>query len=82
MAQKQMTVIHTPYVNPDAYGSLVVPIYNNVSFEFADAQQMAYAFCNRITQRNNAKSYWECLTNCKVLVSFWNKKKEKAKWNH
>lgn len=44
MAQKQMTVIHTPYVNPDAYGSLVVPIYNNVSFEFADAQQMAYAF--------------------------------------
>ena len=46
--KKQTIAIHTPYVRPDAYGSLAVPIYNNVSFEFGDAQEMSDAFCNRI----------------------------------
>ena len=26
--KKQTLAIHTPYVRPDAYGSLAVPIYN------------------------------------------------------
>ena len=46
--KKQTIAIHTPYVRPDAYGSLAVPIYNNVSYEFEDAQTMSDAFCNRI----------------------------------
>lgn len=46
--KKQTIAIHTPYVRPDAYGSLAVPIYNNVSFEFQDAQEMSDVFCNRI----------------------------------
>ena len=45
--KKQTIAIHTPYVRPDAYGSLAVPIYNNVSFEFQDAQEMSDVFCNR-----------------------------------
>lgn len=46
--KKQTLAIHTPYAHPDAYGSLAVPIYSNVSFEFKDAQEMSDAFCNRI----------------------------------
>ena len=46
--KRQTIAINTPYVRPDAYGSLAIPIYNNVAFEFQDAQEMADAFCNRI----------------------------------
>ena len=45
--KKETIAIHTPYVRRDAYGSLAVPIYNNVSFEFDDAQEMSDVFCNR-----------------------------------
>ena len=45
---KQTIAIDTPFVRPDAYGSLSVPLYTNVSFEFADAQQMADVFTGRI----------------------------------
>ena len=31
--KKQTIAIDTPYVRPDAYGSLAVPIYNNVAFD-------------------------------------------------
>ena len=44
--KKQTIAINTPYVRPDAYGSLAVPVYHNVAFEFEDAQLMADAFCN------------------------------------
>ena len=53
--KKQTIAIHTPYVRPDAYGALAVPIYNNVSFEFKDAQEMADAFCNRIKAPDYAR---------------------------
>lgn len=53
--KKQTTAIHTPYVRPDIYGSLAVPIYNNVSFEFSDAQTMSDAFCNRIKAPDYAR---------------------------
>ena len=45
---KQTIAIDTPFVRPDVYGSLSVPLYTNVSFEFADAQQMADVFTGRI----------------------------------
>ena len=44
---KQTIAIDTPFVRPDVYGSLSVPLYTNVSFEFADAQQMADVFTGR-----------------------------------
>ena len=53
--KKQTIAIHTPYVRPDAYGALAVPIYNNVSFEFKDAQEMSDAFCNRIKAPDYAR---------------------------
>ena len=53
--KKQTIAIHTPYVRPDAYGALAVPIYNNVSFEFQDAQEMSDAFCNRIKAPDYAR---------------------------
>ena len=68
MAQKQTIAIHTPYVRPDAYGSLAVPIYNNVSFEFADAQQMADAFCNRIKAPDYARIANPTVTNLEQRV--------------
>lgn len=53
--KKQTIAIHTPYVRPDAYGALAVPIYSNVSFEFKDAQEMSDAFCNRIKAPDYAR---------------------------
>ena len=53
--KKQTIAIHTPYVRPDVYGALAVPIYNNVSFEFDDAQTMSDAFCNRIKAPDYAR---------------------------
>lgn len=53
--KKQTIAIHTPYVRSDAYGALAVPIYNNVSFEFQDAQEMSDAFCNRIKAPDYAR---------------------------
>jgi len=53
--KKQTIAIHTPYVRPDAYGSLAVPVYSNVSFEFEDAQQMADVFCNRVKAPDYAR---------------------------
>jgi O-acetylhomoserine (thiol)-lyase len=53
--KKQTIAINTPFVRPDAYGSLAVPLYNNVAFEFQDAQEMADAFCNRIKAPDYAR---------------------------
>ena len=53
--KKQTTAIHTPYVRPDAYGALAVPVYNNVAVEFQDAQEMSDAFCNRIKAPDYAR---------------------------
>ena len=32
--KKQTIAVDTPFVRPDVYGALAVPIYNNVAFEF------------------------------------------------
>ena len=53
--KKRTIAINTPFVRPDVYGSLAVPIYNNVAFEFQDAQEMADAFCNRIKAPDYAR---------------------------
>ena len=66
--KKQTTAIHTPYVRPDAYGALAVPIYNNVSFEFLDAQTMSDAFCNRIKAPDYARMMNPTVTNFEQRV--------------
>lgn len=53
--KKQTIAINTPFVRRDVYGSLAVPIYSNVSFEFEDAQEMSDAFCNRIKAPDYAR---------------------------
>lgn len=52
---RQTTAIDNPSVRPDAYGSLAVPIYTNVSFEFDDAARMADAFTGRIKAPDYAR---------------------------
>ncbi|MBR1484069.1 MAG: O-acetylhomoserine aminocarboxypropyltransferase/cysteine synthase [Prevotella sp.] len=66
--KKQTIAINTPYVRPDAYGSLAVPIYNNVAFEFQDAEQMADAFCNRIKAPDYARIATPTVTNLEQRV--------------
>ncbi|MBQ8712680.1 MAG: PLP-dependent transferase [Prevotella sp.] len=66
--KKETAAIHTPYVRPDAYGSLAVPIYNNVSFEFGDATEMADAFCNRIKAPDYARIANPTVTNLEQRV--------------
>ena len=66
--KKQTIALHTPYVRPDAYGSLAVPIYQNVAFEFGDAQQMADTFCNRIKAPDYARIANPTVTNLEQRV--------------
>ncbi len=46
--QKSTRAIATPYQKTDAYGALSMPVYNNVSYEFPDAQSMSDTFCRKI----------------------------------
>lgn len=66
--KKQTIAIHTPYVRPDAYGSLAVPVYHNVAFEFEEAGQMADAFCNRIKAPDYARVENPTVTNFEQRV--------------
>lgn len=68
MLKKQTIAVHTPYVRPDAYGALAVPVYNNVAFEFGDAQEMADAFCNRISAPDYARMENPTVTNFEQRV--------------
>ena len=66
--KKQTIAIDTPFVRPDAYGSLSVPIYHNVAFEFENAEQMADAFCNRIKAPDYARVENPTVTNLEQRV--------------
>ena len=66
--KKHTIAVHTPYVRPDAYGALSVPIYNNVAFEFQDAQTMSDAFCNRIKAPDYARMGNPTVTNFEQRV--------------
>ena len=68
MPKKQTIAIHTPYVRPDVYGALAVPVYNNVSFEFSDAQEMSDAFCNRISAPDYTRMENPTVTNFEQRV--------------
>ena len=65
---KQTIAINTPYVRPDVYGALAVPVYNNVAFEFEDAAEMADAFCNRIKAPDYARVENPTVTNFEQRV--------------
>lgn len=66
--RKQTIAINTPFLRPDPYGSLAVPIYSNVAFQFQDAQQMADAFCNRIKAPDYARIATPTVTNLEHRV--------------
>ena len=66
--KKQTIAIHTPYDRPDAYGALALPVYNNVAFEFQDAQTMSDAFCNRIKVPDYARMTNPTVTNFEQRV--------------
>jgi len=65
---KQTIAINNPYVRPDVYGALAVPVYNNVAFEFEDAAKMADAFCNRIKAPDYARVENPTVTNFEQRV--------------
>ena len=68
MLKRQTIAIHTPYVRPDAYGALAVPVYNNVAYEFGDAEEMSDAFCNRISAPDYARMENPTVTNFEQRV--------------
>lgn len=48
MSQSYETVVsHVPFEAPDAHGALTMPIYQNVAFEFANAEEMEAAFIGK-----------------------------------
>ncbi|UKK56755.1 trans-sulfuration enzyme family protein [Prevotella communis] len=65
---KQTVAINNPFVRPDVYGALAVPVYNNVAFEFDDAVEMADAFCNRIKAPDYARVENPTVTNLEQRV--------------
>ncbi len=68
MLKRQTIAIHTPYVRHDAYGALAVPVYNNVAYEFSDAEEMSDAFCNRISAPDYARMENPTVTNFEQRV--------------
>lgn len=45
--KRSTQAIHTPYALPDTYGALAMPVYHTAAYEFANASEMADAFCGR-----------------------------------
>ena len=66
--KRQTIAINSPYVRPDAYGSLAVPIYTNVSFEFPDAALMADVFTGRVKAPDYARVENPTVTNLERRV--------------
>lgn len=66
--KKQTIAINTPFVKADAYGALAMPVYNNVAFEFNDAETMSDAFCNRIKAPDYARMMNPTVTNFEQRV--------------
>lgn len=66
--KKQTIAINNPFVRPDVYGALAVPVYNNVAFEFDEATEMADAFCNRIKAPDYARVENPTVTNLEQRV--------------
>ena len=66
--KKQTIAIDTPFVRQDAYGSLSVPLYTNVSFEFDDASLMADVFTGRVKAPDYARVENPTVTNLEHRV--------------
>ena len=66
--KKQTIAIDTPFVRQDAYGSLSVPLYTNVSFEFEDASLMADVFTGRVKAPDYARVENPTVTNLEHRV--------------
>ena len=66
--KKQTIAIDTQFVRPDAYGSLSVPLYTNVSFEFDDAAIMADVFTGRVKAPDYARVENPTVTNLERRV--------------
>ena len=66
--KKQTVAIDNNFVRPDAYGSLAVPIYTNVSFEFDDAAAMADSFTGRTKAPDYARVENPTVTNLENRV--------------
>jgi len=44
-----------PYPKPDPYGSLSMPVYHTLAYEFATAEEMEDAFCGRTTEHTYSR---------------------------
>lgn len=66
--KKQTIAINTHSARPDAFGSLATPIYTNVSYEFADAQQISDAFVGKIKAPNYGRVGNPTVTNLEHRV--------------
>ena len=47
--------IHTPYEQPDPYGSLAMPVYHTAAYEFATAEEMAAAFQGKSSEHTYSR---------------------------
>ena len=66
--KKQTIAIDTKSVRSDVYGSLSVPLYTNVSFEFDDASLMADVFTGRVKAPDYARVENPTVTNLEYRV--------------
>ena len=66
--KKQTLAINTHYVRTDTYGSLAVPVYHHVAFEFSNAQEMSDAFTNRIKAPDYSRVENPTVTNLEQRI--------------
>lgn len=48
-------LLSLPYPKPDAYGSLSMPVYHALAYEFASAEEMEAAFCGRTEEHTYSR---------------------------
>lgn len=66
--KKQTQAIHLAYERKDAYGSLSVPVYNTLAYEFDNAQVMSDAFTDRIKAPDYSRVENPTVTNLERRV--------------
>ncbi len=66
---KETQALHVPFMQPDAYHALSMPVYNAVAYEFDNAEMMAEAFTDKISAPDYSRVENPTVTNFERRVA-------------
>ena len=55
MKHYETEILTSPFVKPDVYGALTMPVYHTAAFEFPTAKAMSDAFCGRSPEHSYSR---------------------------